>query len=936
MIRARTALALALLVSLAAPSAAQADFGFAPGSTTLSAENEDGTLATQAGSHPYAFTLSFALKTQGGVTEGGAMRNLITDLPRGLVANPQAVPTCTRQDFEAQKCSVGTQIGVLETVLPGVGLAVGPLYNLNPPPGVAAQVGFSTLGFTLMGGGSVRTEEGYGARVTSLNLPLEATSATARIWGTPADEDHDPERGVAEQGTLGSSTDAPLIPFLTLPTSCDAPPELTLRADSKLNPGVFAEETAPLRDKGGNPQVLTGCEAVPFDPTIAASPSTERASSPSGLDFELQLPNKGLLNPKEGAVVETQPKKTVVTLPEGVSVNPSFAEGAAVCSEAQYKAEQIDTEAGEGCPQASKLGSLSAHSPLLEEPVEGAVYLAEPYGNPFGTLAALYLVARAPERGVLVKQAGKVEFDPDTGQIVSTFEDLPPLPYSSFEVHLREGPRAPLVTPPACGKYETVARFTPFSSAEEIERKASFQIDQGAEGGTCPAGGPAPFHPNLLAGTLSNAAGSFSPYYLRLTRTDPEQEITHFSVKLPPGLTGKLTGIPYCPDAAIEAAKERTGPHGGQEELDAPSCPAASELGRTLAGAGVGPSLSYAPGKAYLAGPYNGSKLSIVAITAGVVGPFDIGTVVIREALKIDPESAEVLIDGAGSDPLPHIIKGIPVHLRDIRAYVERPDFVLNPTDCTRTSTASTVLGSGLDFTSAADDNPFTATSPFQAADCASLPFKPKLGIRLIGGTKRGAFPAFKAHLEMNGIGEAGIAQAQVTLPRSAFVEQAHFKTICTRVQFKEGAGNGASCPAGSIYGKARAITPLLSEPLEGPVFLRANGGERDLPDLVVALSNSQVDFNLVGFVDAVKGRLRNTFAASPDAPVTSFDLEMAGGKKGLFVNSRNLCAKKYRAVAGFAGQNGKTYTARPALKVKCKGKKVVKGKASNKRGGRR
>ena len=258
----------------------------------------------------------------------------------------------------------------------------------------------------------------------------------------------------------------------------------------------------------------------------------------------------------------------------------------------------------------------------------------------------------------------------------------------------------------------------------------------------------------------------------------------------------------------------------------------------------------------------------MVEITAGVVGPFDIGTVVIRQAFKIDPETAEVFIDSTGSDPIPHIIRGIPVHLRDIRAYVDRPDFVLNPTDCTKTSTASTVLGSGLDFVSDSDDNPVTVTSPFQAADCAALSFAPQLSFRLIGGTKRGAFPAFKAHLQMNGIGEAGIQGAQVVLPRSAFIEQSHFETICTRVQFKAGVGNGAECPSNSIYGRARAITPILGEPLEGPVFLRANGGERNLPDLVVALSNSQVDFNLIGFVDSVNGRLRNTFAAANRLPL--------------------------------------------------------------------
>jgi len=229
------------------------------------------------------------------------------------------------------------------------------------------------------------------------------------------------------------------------------------------------------------------------------------------------------------------------------------------------------------------------------------------------------------------------------------------------------------------------------------------------------------------------------------------------------------------------------------------------------------------------------------------------------------------------------------------------------------------VLGSGLDFVSEADDNPFTATSPFQVADCAALPFKPRLSLRLKGKTNRGAHPAFHAHLRMNGIGEAGIARAEVTLPRSEYIENAHFKTICTRVQFKAGAGNGAQCPPGSIYGHASALTPILGEPLSGPVFLRSS--EHQLPDLVIALHNSQVDFDLVGTVDSVNGGLRNTFEAAPDAPVSSFDLWMDGGKKGLFVNSTDLCARTYRAKALFTGQNGKRHSFRPALKASCGGK---------------
>ena len=268
-----------------------------------------------------------------------------------------------------------------------------------------------------------------------------------------------------------------------------------------------------------------------------------------------------------------------------------------------------------------------------------------------------------------------------------------------------------------------------------------------------------------------------------------------------------------------------------------------------------------------------------MAITAGRVGPFDIGTVVVREAFKINPETAEVFLDATGSDPIPHIIKGIPVHLRDIRAYTDRPNFVLNPTYCKRTSTASTLLGAGLDFGSEADDRPVTVSTPFQAADCAALPFKPRLALKLKGGTKRGDYPALQATLRMNGIGEAGIARAQVTLPRSEFIANAHFNTICTRVQFKAGNVPGEKCPAGSVYGSAKAVTPMLDDPLTGPIFLRSS--EHQLPDVVASLHNGEIDVVVVGRVDSVKGRLRNTFEATPDAPVKSVSFDLLGRQEG-------------------------------------------------------
>jgi hypothetical protein len=922
MIRRSSIALLVALAGLALPAAAQAEFGFVPGSLSAVAKNKDGTVTSQASSHPYSYVVKFKLKTgEDGHTEGGEVRDVIVDLPPGLIGNPLAVPRCPRSLFEGftPNCPADTQVGILQVNAFGLGLVPGAVYNIVPPPGVAGQLGFSVASNNALQNASVRTDEGYGLRVTTNSVPIEISSVNVAIWGVPADPSHDPERGqrAAEGIGSGTSTDAPVLPFLTMPASCDAPLQITAKADSKLAPGIFAEESAPSLDGGGNPAPQAGCDAVPFSPKVSSTPTTHLTSNPSGLDFELKLPNQGLLSP--GGIAETEPKTTVVTLPQGVTVNPSLAEGVSVCSEAQFKAEQVDSPVGAGCPEASKLGSLVAKTPLAEEQVEGSMYLAAPYANPFGTLTALYLVARAPERGLIVKQAGRVDLDPSTGQIKTTFEGLPPIPYSSFKLHFREGARAPLATPQACGDYQTRSELTPFSSDEPVTLLSNMTIDRGPEGAACPGGGLPPFRPGLIAGALNNAAGRFSPFNVRLFRSDAEQEINRFSIKLPPGIVGKLAGIPFCPDAGIAAAKARTGIHGGQEEIEHPSCPAASQIGRSLAGAGVGQALAYAPGRIYLAGPYHGSAISLVAITAAKVGPFDLGTVVIRQAFKVDPETGEVFIDATGSDPIPHIINGVPTHLRDIRAYTDRPQFVLNPTSCKRTSTASTLLGSGVDFSSEADDRPVTVSTPFQAADCAALPFKPRLSLKLKGGTHRGDFPALTARLRMNGFGEAGIARSQVTLPPSEFIANAHFNTICTRVIFKQGAHPGERCPAGAIYGKAVVNTPILSEPLTGPVFLRSS--EHELPDVVAAVHNGEIDVVLVGRVDSVKGKLRTTFEATPDAPVGSVVLSLRGGKKGLFENSTNLCKGTHKALAAFTGHNGKLREFEPKLQPKCRGK---------------
>jgi hypothetical protein len=922
--------ATACLATLGLVAPASASFGFEDQDVTFT--NKDGSSAIQAGSHPFAMTTIFHFNTrtdpQLGVIPDGSLKEVVADLPPGFAVDPNAVPHCSNADFSAVifgtlsvKCPDDTALGVFGLLKSGknVSSELTPVYNLVPPPGVASKLGFRVGNVSAVIEGGVREggERNLYATVGGASQAELIYGSTLTLWGNPADPAHDGERGncAIQGGSCPINTTERA--FITLPRSCDGPLRTVFQIDSWQNPTAWVRAETETHDNAipPNPLGMSGCGKLGFNPSITVQPTTRAAQSPTGLDFSLDVRDEGLTSPT--GIANSDIRKAVVTLPEGFSANPSIAEGLSVCGEGDLQRETAFSSPGAGCPNASKIGTVEVETPLLDEDVNGSLFVAGPYENPFGSLLALYMVIKNPVLGIVVKQPLKVEPDPVSGRLVTIADDLPQLPFSHFKLHFREGTRAPLASPSGCGTYNAEAVLTPTSGGTPITTSSAFQIVTGPGAGACPAGAHR-FRPGLEAGTLSNAAGRYSPFYLRLTRDDGEQEFSRFSVKLPPGLVGKLAGIPFCPDAAIAIARLRTGPNGGQEELSQPSCPAASEIGHTSVGAGVGPSLAYAPGKIYLAGPYRGSALSIVAITAARVGPFDLGTVVIREALKVNPETAEVVIDAAGSDPIPHIIKGIPVHARDIRAYVDRPDFVLNPTSCKPMSTASTVLGSGLDFSSAADDHAFTAVSPFQAADCASLGFKPKLALSLKGGTARGDNPALRAVLTYPTKGRyANVSRAQVTLPHSEFLEQGHIKTICTRVQFAQGAVPGEHCPAGAVYGSARATTPLLDEPLRGPVFLRSSS--HPLPDLVIALHSRKIDIAVVGRIDSVKGgRIRTTFESVPDAPVSKFILEMQGGKKGLLVNSTNICSRQSRALAAFSGQNGRDHNFSPPLKARC------------------
>jgi hypothetical protein len=549
---------------------------------------------------------------------------------------------------------------------------------------------------------------------------------------------------------------------------------------------------------------------------------------------------------------------------------------------------------------------------VLDHPLPGSVYVATPHDNPFDSLLAIYIAVDDPISGVIVKLAGHVEADPQTGRLTTTFDDNPQLPFEDFKLKFFDGATAPLRTPAVCGTYATTSSLTPWSAPQSGPPDTpsdTYAIDQGPNGSGCATSeGAQANSPAFDAGTVTPVAGAYSPFVVNLHRDDGSQQFSSVTLTPPPGLVGKLTGIPYCPDAALAVAATKA----GKAEQANPSCPAASQVGSVVAGAGAGPAPYHAQGHAYLTGPYKGAPLSLAIVTPAVAGPFDLGTVVVRTALYVDPESAQIT---AKSDPIPRILQGIPLDVRSIQIKMDRPDFTLNPTNCDPmivSGTALSVLG-----------HPAALAERFQVGQCAGLEFRPRLSFRLRGKTRRGGHPALRAVLTMPP-GGANITGTSVALPHSEFLEQSHIRTICTRVQFAANA-----CPAGAIYGRARAITPLLDQPLEGPVYLRSSSNP--LPDLVADL-NGQIHVVLKGRIDSVHGGIRTTFGSVPDAPVTRFVLSMRGGKKGLLVNSRDICKRVNRATVKFDAQNGKIADFRPALRAQCGKAAKHKKQAAHKR----
>ncbi len=894
--------------------------------------------SSQAGAHAdWVTSLDFAHEANGATYNDA--HNIVVNVPGGFDASNTAAPTCSQEQLLVENlktlrenvpmCPIASQVGQLSLEFNTGTLANGkreldqkdtvPIYNMEvSSPGVTAELGYETVVFTGYLRIQVRPQD-LGLTSSTIDIPPvgEVHNIKVTIWGIPAAAEHDAARGMVCRGLNGQTPSCvneygspqpagiPVKPLLANPTSCGIF-EASMAANSWEE--QFNEEIALWPKATSQVGPITGCEHVQFEPEIEAQPSTVSAESPTGLEVSLVVQQTW---ENQFTLATSYLKDAKVTLPEGMTANPGLAEGLGACTPEEYARETSSSLPGEGCPPESKIGSINIETPLLNESIPGSIYIATPYDNPFGdtehpggSLLALYVVAKDRERGVLIKVAGKITPNPVTGQLVTTFEDTPQQPFSKFTLKFRPGATAPLISPPACGSYNLQAALSPWSAPEEPRFISSqpFQITEGAHEGSCPAGGAPPFKPQVISGTQNSAGGSYSPFYLRILREDGEQEITRFSTTLPPGLTGNLSGIPFCPDADIEAARGTT----GQEQEEHPSCPQASEIGHSLVGAGVGSVLAQNPGKIYLAGPYNGAPLSIVSITAAKVGPFDLGTVVIRFALNINPATAQVEVSGTQSEAIPHIIRGIVVHVREIRVYMDREKFIINPTNCSPLTITNTIDGAGANFADTSDQVPVAVNTPFEAADCSSLSFKPDLTVSTSAKSSRADGASLTAKLTVaGGLGtQANISRVKVELPKQLPSRLPTLQKACLAAQFET---NPAGCPPASIIGHAKAITPILPVPLEGPAYFVSHGGE-EWPSLIVVLQGYGLTIDLVGttFISKTTGVTSTTFKTVPDQPVTSFELTLPEGPYSALTALGNLCtAKKLTMPTELVGQNG-------------------------------
>jgi hypothetical protein len=892
----------AVAVCAVATPVAQADFGFTQFGGAVSI---DGDFSRQAGAHADLTTVlrfTSTVAAGGGLVQDGEVRTVSVDLPPGVVGDPTAVPTCTSGELvggpqgKSAVCPITSQIGLVTIFVTADPSEVGqdiPVYNMDAPPDLPGLFAFNFQGSVVQIRPRVRsTDYGITADVPPVPQAIHIFGTRLTLWAVPSDPVHDADRFPDFANNVrGGSSPAPQLPFLTNPTSCSGVAATTIaRADSWQNPGVYAT-AAFSQDLDGTPFITDGCDRVPFAPSISVNAGSRLADAPTGLDLDITVPQSD----DPHGLASAQVRRTVVTLPQGMSVSPSAAAGLGACSLAQIR---LGSDDAPSCPSSSELGTVTIETPVLPAPLAGKVILAAQGDNPFRSLLAMYLVAKGP--GVLLKLPGKVDLDPVSGQLTATFDNTPQLPFSKLTVSLRGGPRAPLATPEACGRYSAHAAITSWASDAPVQLDAPMVIDEGC--------GSRALSPTLNAGTTNSAAAAASPFALTLTRADRTAGLARIDAVLPPGLLARIGDVPQCPEPAATTG----------------SCALDSAIGTTSVLSGPGDTPLGLTGRVYLTGPYKGAPfgLSIVVPTAGQAGPFDLGDVVVRAGISVDRTDAHVTVK---SDPLPTIIQGIPLRLRQVKVSIDRPNFMFNPTNCS----ASNVFG-GIGGT---NGSYLVKPVPFRAVGCADLSVSQALALSLTGktATTDGTHPGVSAHLT-SPRGAANLKTASVALPLSLALDPDNAEALCTPAQ-----RTALACPAASIVGRATAKS-VLPHPLSGPVYFvqglrKSPTGRtiRTLPKLWIPLSADGVTIDVNADSEVRLERLVTTFRSIPDAPIDSFDLTITGGKHGILVVSGKpgTCDRSKTVNSRFEGQNGKIADVATQMSVQGCKPHVVKSSAT-------
>jgi hypothetical protein len=894
------ALTAAFVVLAFGASSAQAAFGIAnwealtckenvdipaaPGLPPLAQSGAQCTKATpekwfkQASGHPKWGITDFTLNNAGGFPEG-FVKDIIVDTPEGLNVNPEATPVkCTPEQLATATCPPLSQVGTnYLTVVVATGPTVQaraalPVYNVVPFDGVPSMVGFlATSGPVFIVGSLDPIDQHVTFTISDVHAPPGEPPGTAPpIVGSR----------LVFDGQSGDGT------YLTNPSVCGVPQTAELHVDSHEGASAAASFSTPFSGEG--------CDIVPFNVDLAAAASGA-TDSPEPSTVDVQMPDQlKALEPIGNSHLLT----AKVTLPEGAGLNPSLANGLTPCTDAQYKKGTDDPVE---CPASSRIGSVEVETNALDQPLGGDVYVAQPLNQEpsSGDQFRVFIHAFNTRYGVNVRLIGHVFPNLQTGQLTVVVPENPQAPFNSFKVHVNGGARGALTTPNTCGPHTTTAQFTPWARPNEEVPPTSgnpqFTLDTAPGGGPCPKTlADRPFDPDFTAGPSGTKAGAFSPFALHIGRPDGAQEIRKVEATLPPGMVAKLKGTEYCPQSGIEAAAKQS----GTAEIANPSCPSNSLVGTVDIAAGSGPAPFNTKGNVYLAGPYKGAPLSMVFVNPAVAGPFDLGTVVVRAALYVDPETAQVK---AVSDTIPYIFGGVKLDIRSIDVSINRKNFTVNPTTCREPfSIRSSIFGGGGNPASEAAWFSVSPSRPFRATECGALKFKPKFYARILSGknqTKRAKNPKFRATLDARK-GDANLRRAAFILPRATILDQSHIKTICTRVQL---AAN--NCPKNAIYGNAKATSPLLDGKLKGPVYLTSS--DNPLPDLLVDL-RGQVPIRLRGVISSEHGRLKTVFPNAPDVAVDTFVLTMKGGNRGLLINSRNLCARQTNGFLNLRAQNSR------------------------------